>query len=142
VEARIRMVLDFVVIPSPGAGPDPLRRGITSVRVSTPGPISAAFTIPSFHHACDLAQGLRDGRDELRDAGLATDASGWEVRHALNRAAMACEERERDRRAASEAARKHGTEVPSRSASSGEGEMEQGTTLPPPSLPRPVSSRT
>jgi hypothetical protein len=41
-----------------------------------------------------------------------------------------------------EYARKHGTEVPSRSASSGEGEMEQGTTLPPPSLPRPVSSRT
>jgi hypothetical protein len=45
VEARIRMVLDSVVILSPSAGHDPLRRGITSVRVSILGPIFAAFMV-------------------------------------------------------------------------------------------------
>jgi hypothetical protein len=88
-----------VVIPSPGAGPDPLRRGIASVRVSTLGPISAVFTILSFHNTRDLVQGLRDDRDELRDADPPVDASGWEARHASNKAMRAREERERDRRA-------------------------------------------
>jgi hypothetical protein len=38
VETQICKVLEFVVIPSPGAGPNPLQRGIASVRVSTLGP--------------------------------------------------------------------------------------------------------
>jgi hypothetical protein len=137
VEAQICMVLDFVVIPSPSAGLDPLRRGITSVRASTLGPVYAAFMILSFHCAHDLAQGLRDGHGESRDADPPMDASGW---HASNGAARAREERERDRRAASWAVRKRGTEVPTRSASSGEGEMERGVTPPPPSPPCAISS--
>jgi hypothetical protein len=55
VEARIRKVLDTGVIPSPGAGPNPLHRGITSVRVSTLGPVSMAFAILSLHRSHDLA---------------------------------------------------------------------------------------
>jgi hypothetical protein len=69
------------------------------VRVSTLGPISAVFTILSFHNTRDLVQGLRDDRDELRDADPPVDASGWEARHASNKAMRAREERERDRRA-------------------------------------------
>jgi hypothetical protein len=45
-----------------GAGPDPLRRGITSIRVGTSGPISTAFTILSLHRARDIVQGLGDSR--------------------------------------------------------------------------------
>jgi hypothetical protein len=47
-------------------------------------------------------------------------------------------ERERDRRATNRAVRKRGTEVPTRSASSGEGEIEcagGGEALPPVSPP-------
>jgi hypothetical protein len=49
VETRIPKVLDSSIILSPGFGPDPLRRGIASVRVSTLGPVSAVFTILSFY---------------------------------------------------------------------------------------------
>jgi hypothetical protein len=55
VETRIRQVLDSTVVPLRSAGPDPLRRGIASVRVSTLGPISAAFMILSFYYARDFA---------------------------------------------------------------------------------------
>jgi hypothetical protein len=55
VEARIRKVLDLGVIPTPSADPVPLRRGITSVRVSTLGPVSTTFMILSFHCCRDLA---------------------------------------------------------------------------------------
>jgi hypothetical protein len=58
VEAWIHKVLDLGVISTPGASPVPLRRGITSVRVSNLGPIDAAFMILSFHYTRDLAQGL------------------------------------------------------------------------------------
>jgi hypothetical protein len=54
VEDRIHMVLDLEVNPNLGPGPVPLRRGITSVRVSTSGTISVAFMILSFHCARDL----------------------------------------------------------------------------------------
>jgi hypothetical protein len=54
VEIRICKVLDSAAIPPPGAGPNPLRRGITSIRVGTSGPVSAAFTIFSFHCARDI----------------------------------------------------------------------------------------
>jgi hypothetical protein len=69
---------------APGAGPDPVQRGITNVRVSTLGPVSVAFTILSFHCARDIAQGLRDGCSESWDADPHADALGWEVRHASN----------------------------------------------------------
>jgi hypothetical protein len=54
VEAQIHKVLDLGVNLNSGANPVPLRRGITSVRVSTLGPVSSAFMILSFHCACDL----------------------------------------------------------------------------------------
>jgi hypothetical protein len=49
--------------------------------------------------------------------------------------------RGRDRRAASGVVRKWGMDVPTRSVSSSEGEVERGATPPPPSPPRVVSSR-
>jgi hypothetical protein len=55
VETGIHKVLDSVVILSPDVGPDPLQRGIASVRVSTIGPVSTAFVILFFHCAHDLA---------------------------------------------------------------------------------------
>jgi hypothetical protein len=50
--------------------------------------------IHSFHGTQDFTQGLRDGRDELRDADPPVEASGREVNQASNRAARKCEERE------------------------------------------------
>jgi hypothetical protein len=64
VEARIHKVLALGVIPTTGAGPIPLRRGIASVRISTLDPIFVAFMILSFHYACDLVQGLGGGCGE------------------------------------------------------------------------------
>jgi hypothetical protein len=64
VETRIHKVLDSAAVPPPGAGPDPLRRGIAIVRVDTSGPVSAAFTIFFLHHAHDIVQGLRDSHGD------------------------------------------------------------------------------
>jgi hypothetical protein len=50
--------------------------------------------IHSFHGTQDFTQGLRDGRDELRDADPPVEASGREANQASNRAARMCEERE------------------------------------------------
>jgi hypothetical protein len=138
VEAWIHKVLDSVVIPSPGTGPDTLQRGIASVRVSTLGPVSMAFAILSFDYAHDLAQDLRDGHGESQDTDPLAGASGREARHASNGAAWAREERDRDRHATNQAARKWGMEVPTRSTSSGEGEMERGRLC----LPRHPLVRT
>jgi hypothetical protein len=90
VEARIRKVLDSTTTPSPGTVPDHLRRGVTSVRVST-------FVILSFHCPCDLAQGLGCGGSEPWGADPPMDASRWEARHASNGVTWVCEERERER---------------------------------------------
>jgi hypothetical protein len=87
--------LDSSVILSPGVGSSPLRRGIASVRINTLGPISAAFVILSFLCAHDHAQGLGDGRNELRDIDPSADAPGWEARHASHGAPRMSEERER-----------------------------------------------
>jgi hypothetical protein len=87
------------------------------------------FMILSFLCTCDLVQGLGDGRGKSYDADPPVAASGWEVRHASNGAVRAHDERERDRRAASRAARKWGMEVPTRSPSSREGEMTGGGGL-------------
>jgi hypothetical protein len=78
VKARIHKVLDLEVNPNPG----PIQRGIASIRVSTSGLVSAAFTIISFHYAHNLAQGLGGDRDEPRDANSPLDATRWEARHA------------------------------------------------------------
>jgi hypothetical protein len=83
-----------MVLPSPGTSLDPLRRGIPSV--STLGPISVAFLIPSFHRAHDLGQSLRDHHGESWDTDPPLDALGWEARHASIGAARAHEEREID----------------------------------------------
>jgi hypothetical protein len=84
VEAWIHKVLDSAIITSHRASPDPLRRGIASVRVSTLGSISMAFTILSFHCARDFAQGVEDGRGELWDADPPVEASVQEASHASN----------------------------------------------------------
>jgi hypothetical protein len=48
VDARIHKVLDLGVSPDLRVRPVPLQRGIASARVSTLGPVSAAFVILSF----------------------------------------------------------------------------------------------
>jgi hypothetical protein len=65
VDAQIHKILDLEVKPNPRAGPAPHQGGVASVGVSTLGLVLAAFMILSFHHARDLAQGLRDKRGEL-----------------------------------------------------------------------------
>jgi hypothetical protein len=55
VDAWIHRVLDLRVSPNPRVGPVPLWKGIASTRVSTLGPVSAAFVILSFHNARDFA---------------------------------------------------------------------------------------
>jgi hypothetical protein len=55
VDAQICKVLYLGVIPTPGVDPVPLRRGISSVKVSTSSPVLVSFTILSLHCAHDLA---------------------------------------------------------------------------------------
>jgi hypothetical protein len=136
VEAQILKVLDVGVIPTPGTGPVPLRRGISSVRVSTLGPISVAFVILSFHYTRDLMQGLGGCHNESQNVDPPADAVGWEARHASTEDMRACEERERDRRVTGRPVKRWGMEVPPRSTSSSERLMEWGATLPPLSPPR------
>jgi hypothetical protein len=57
VESWIHKDSDLGGIPTPGASPIPLRRGIASVTVSTVGFISPTFAILPFHYARNLAQG-------------------------------------------------------------------------------------
>jgi hypothetical protein len=85
-----------------------------------------AFMILSFHCACDPTQGLGCGGNESRGANPPMDATGREVRHASNEAPWACEEREIAQCATNRASRKLRMEGPTRSASSSEGEIEQG----------------
>jgi hypothetical protein len=135
VEVWIRKVLDLGVIPTPGADPVPLQRGIASVRASTLGPILAVFMILSLHYSRDLVEGLGGGRGELRDADPPADAAGREASHAFS----AGTRRERDRNATSWGEKRWGMDAP-RSASSDKGEMERGATLPPSSPPRTTPS--
>jgi hypothetical protein len=83
-----------------------------------------AFTILSFQCACDFAQGLEVGCGELRDTDPSVDASRWEVSHASNGVTQMQEETEREGCVVYRAARKQGMGVPTRSTSSGDGEME------------------
>jgi hypothetical protein len=89
------MVLDSSVILSPCSVPDPLRRGITSIRVSTLGPISSSFVILSFYCTPDPTQGLGDGHSELQDADSFMDDPGWDVGCASDGSMRMHEERER-----------------------------------------------
>jgi hypothetical protein len=83
INAQIHKVLDLGVNLNPGAGPVPVRRGITSVRVSTLGPILAALAILSFHCAHNSAQGLGGDHGEPRNIDLPMDPARREVRHAV-----------------------------------------------------------
>jgi hypothetical protein len=130
VEEWIHNVLDLGVNLNPGPGPVPPWRGIASVSVSTSGPILAAFVIISFHCAHNLAQGLGGGHGEPWDADSPMDAARWEARHASSEETRSREDRERDRCAAGRAAKRHGMKACPRSASSDEGEVERGVTLP------------
>jgi hypothetical protein len=124
VEAQIHRVLDLGVKPTLGAGPVPLWRGISSVRISTLGPVSVAFVILAFHCGCDLAQGLGGGPGEppVRKHG-----SGRRERVRSTHRGMGSE--------------RWGTETSHRFAPSRKGEVEYGTTLPPLSPPRMATSR-
>jgi hypothetical protein len=95
VETWIRKVLDSSVILSPGSGPDPFQRGITSIRVSTLGPISVAFSILSFYYTRDPVQGLVDCHGKLRDADSFMDALGRDADRASDGSMQMREERER-----------------------------------------------
>jgi hypothetical protein len=54
VEAQIHKVLDLRDHPILGAGPIPLQRGLTNIRVSTLAPILEPFMILSFHYTHDF----------------------------------------------------------------------------------------
>jgi hypothetical protein len=51
VETQIRKVLDSTDVLPPGASPDPLERGIASIKVGTSGPV---------------VQGLQESRSDTR----------------------------------------------------------------------------
>jgi hypothetical protein len=89
VNSRIHKVLDLGADLNPGAGPAPLQEGVASARVSMFGPISAAYTILSFHHTRDLAQGLEDGHSEPWDVNSPEDVARREVKHTFNEKAQA-----------------------------------------------------
>jgi hypothetical protein len=59
VEAQIHKVLDLGVNLTPVVSPVPLLRGIASVRVSTLGPVLAAFTILCFSLCSQSCAGPR-----------------------------------------------------------------------------------
>jgi hypothetical protein len=95
VDTQIHKVLDLRLNPNPQVGPAPLRRGVTSARVSTLGPISAAFAILSFHYTRDLVQGLGGSRGESQDANSLEDVAEREVRRAFDEEKWAWREREK-----------------------------------------------
>jgi hypothetical protein len=114
VDTQIHKVLDLRLNPNPQVGPAPLRRGVTSARVSTLGPISAAFAILSFHYTRDLVQGLGGSRGESQDANSLEDVAEREVRRAFDEEKWAWRERERerDRRATGQAVKRQGWRPP------------------------------
>jgi hypothetical protein len=135
VEAQMHKVLDLRVNLNSSADLVPLWRGITSVRVSTLGPISVAFMILSFHYARNLPRGLWGGRGESCDADVPSDAARWEARIPSSEEMRVREDRERDWCTARRTVKRQGMEASPRSMSSGEGEVERGATLPPSSSP-------
>jgi hypothetical protein len=98
-ETRIRKVPDFTAIPSLGAGPDALQRGIPSIRVGTSDSVSAASTILSLHCASDIVLGLGDSHGNTWGVDFSVDAPGWSTSGTSNGAARSHEERERERSA-------------------------------------------
>jgi hypothetical protein len=126
VDTQIHKVLDLRLNPNPQVGPAPLRRGVTSARVSTLGPISAAFAILSFHYTRDLVQGLGGSRGESQDANSLEDVAEREVRRAFDEEKWAWRERERSACHWS-GGEEAGVETPPpRSMPSNEGEVERG----------------
>jgi hypothetical protein len=121
IETRNHKDLDSTAVSPPGAGPDPLQRGIANVRVNTSGPVSVAFTILSLHCAHDIVHGPGDSRGDTHGTDFSVDAPGRATSHTSNGATRLREERERDRRAAGRAARKWEMGTLTKSASIGEG---------------------
>jgi hypothetical protein len=97
VETQICKVLDSAVVLPLGAGPDPLRRGIASVRVSTTGLVFVAFTILSLHCAHNIVQSLGDSHGNMWGVDLSVDALGPATSNVPYGATRWHEERERER---------------------------------------------
>jgi hypothetical protein len=112
INAQIHKVLDLGVNLNPGAGPVPVRRGITSVRVSTLGPILAALAILSFHCAHNSAQGLGGDHGEPWNIDFPMDPARREVRHAVGEGMQTRGERERETSASSDEQKKGGWRPP------------------------------
>jgi hypothetical protein len=140
VETQIHKVLDSAAVPLPGA--DASRRGITSGRVGTSGPVSAALTSLSLQCARDIVQGLEDSHEDTQGTDISADAPGRATSRASNGATRSHEERKRNRRAAGRAVRKQWMGTLTKSASSSEGETDQGETWPPSPPPRASSSQS
>jgi hypothetical protein len=97
VETQICKVLDSAVVLPLGAGPDPLRRGIASVRVSTTGLVFVAFTILSLHCAHNIVQSLGDSHGNMWGVDFSVDALGPATSNVPYGATRWHEERERER---------------------------------------------
>jgi hypothetical protein len=61
INSQIHKVLYLRADPNPEVSSAPLQEGVANTRVSMLCPISAAYTILSFHRAHSLAQGLEGG---------------------------------------------------------------------------------
>jgi hypothetical protein len=96
IETRNHKDLDSTAVSPPGAGPDPLQRGIANVRVNTSGPVSVAFTILSLHCAHDIVHGPGDSRGDTHGTDFSVDAPGRATSHTSNGATRLREERERE----------------------------------------------
>jgi hypothetical protein len=140
VEAQIHKVLDLRDHPILGAGPVPLQRGLTNIRVSTLAPILEPFMILSFHYTHDFVQGLRGGCGEPLDADVPSDTTRREARLPSSEEMWACKATVRDWCAAGCVVRRQGMEASPRSTSTGEGGVERGATLPPSSPPHTTPS--
>jgi hypothetical protein len=130
METQIRSVLDITAVPPPGAGPDPLRRGITSVRV-----VPQVLFLPLLQFFLFIALMILCMATGIAMVTRGTLISLWPPqggqRAALLMGLQGCVERERDQCTTCWAVRKWGMRTLTKSASSGEGETDQGATSPP-----------
>jgi hypothetical protein len=129
VDSQIHKVLDLGANLNPRVSPVPLQEGIVGSRVSTLGPILAAYEILSFHCAHSLAQGLGGGCSKLQEVDSPEDAARQEASHVFNEKVWA--QRENKPGAPPDERRKGRGCTPHRSAPSSEGEEVGEITLPP-----------
>jgi hypothetical protein len=113
VDARIHKVLDLGVSPDLRVRPVPLQRGIASARVSTLGPVSAAFVILSFTVLMILHRVL--GATAV-SCGMPTQSrmpqSGRQNTPLVSKRSRRERERKRDRYAAGQEAKRQVVETP------------------------------